>query len=349
MALCSACAEDDPSVTGPEVDELDDFRAACGALAEVWCSSAALCLEATFAAEYGATTACVARRRELCERTKLGQGSRADAPRVRACAAALRPEQSKSVDQNCTDWLGAEVARTLPADCAPAGLLDDGAICLDAGQCASGACLRLESPRATCGVCGPPVVLGGACGSDVDCEPNRACVAGSCAEYGGLGEDCGHAAPCSPELACVAGGCIARIPKGGSCEPGQGACRLWEEQLACDPVSATCQPIATGLPEGAVCADDPAFVPQEGPCFWGTLPAQYCQAGVAAESLCGHGLGCEVLLGKGTCRVVLDDEDACSVTNPSVSYVVGPCTAPAECLDGRCQIPDTGACGKVPP
>jgi hypothetical protein len=314
---CAGCANDEPPAPA-----LDPVRVECGKLAAAWCDSAALCLSATFATAYGTRETCVQRRTTLCERTGFGEGSLLTPERLAQCVAAS-DLGSKPVDEHCRIWLFKEVGRSAPI-CGLTGSLPAGARCLSGLQCQSGGCATMG----LCGWCRELATAGGSCFEDGECAPDLACAGRVCASLGGMGAACGDGARCLPDLACRPDAqgvlrCSSRAMHGKACDPDGDDCALWPEQLACNPVQRRCEPYAIagpGEPCGAI------------------------TSGSGAVAVCSFGHWCSTDSAK--CIPLLLHRWPCSAPSvmPFLHPVIGPCQAPAACLDQKCQIPDLAAC-----
>jgi len=210
--------------------------------------------------------------------------------------------------------------RTPPEPCRVGGMLDKGDACLLGGQCSSGTCIGAE----VCGRCVETLVEGAPCQEDSDCGRDRACGASGCVAYGDLEAPCTDA-PCHPDLACLEGKCKARLEAEDPCDPAAVPCALWPIELACHPVAAKCMPIDLADETSAPC---------------GVLDEGF--------AICAPDLACRVQEGtdRGACGSIIDDGGSCgSEPHPWG----GPCRAPAECIDDRCQIADVATCSPPSP
>ncbi|MBE7486067.1 MAG: hypothetical protein HS104_39615 [Polyangiaceae bacterium] len=325
LLLALACENTQQERSAP--NRLAEIRTACTELAAAWCEAGGRCLSETFRASYGDVATCVARRAELCERTRFGAGS-SDSPRgVRECAQAWG-DSSK----DCSGWLRAEVGRNPPKACTTKGKLLADEPCLEDSQCQSGSCARA---RGACGTCSTPREFGASCFDDEDCAATLVCRQGMCTTFSELNQECGPGVACSPELACVGGKCSKRLGESAPCTSGEeDPCELWPRQLVC----------REGTQKGVgVC------VPYE----WRSLHDACGPSPIGAQ--CLPGLVCQTRSDglpdspvTQTCVPVVEDRLACGVRevrHPSG----GPCRAPAVCFQNRCQIPDTAACSEAVP
>jgi hypothetical protein len=203
-----------------------------------------------------------------------------------------------------------DVAADTIAACERApGKIADGQACVFDAQCESQFCAR--GPDDTCGKCEPSRKEGedcklGRCGS----AGGLSCVEGKCIKPRAKGDACGSTAECQGNLVCFAGKCSAPSKSGKACDPaGKDApdCDS-AEGLFCEAASKTCKPFILAATHGE-CG---VAVPNRR-CY----SAATCVDGKCVESSKTGGI--------------------CSKTGPS-------CIAPAQCVGGRCIIPDVASC-----
>jgi hypothetical protein len=305
-------------------------HAACVALAEVWCSSAAVCRSTFFQSDYGSEAICVERRALLCDKTLFGAGSSLTPARVRSCAAAS-DLSALDLDARCEAFLRIEATRQQPPACLALGTLAQEARCVIDAQCALGSCSPTELP---CGRCRPLLSKGQRCFDDAECERGKICAASGCTEPLALGGKCGPTAPCHADLDCRAGVCARRSAAGEACDPtAPNPCALWPKQLGCSPVRKVCEPLVLQA-SGQRCGEL-----EDGSVAW-----------------CEHGSFCvsSEVRHEGVCVHVLEDRSICILSAgvpPSTKQYTqgGPCRPPATCFENRCQIIEASACSAGPP
>ncbi len=211
---------------------------------------------------------------------------------------------------SCSDLL----SRTLPAICTPTpGTLADGTACAEDSQCSGGRCHIAAGT--VCGTCGEPSGAGTACSQDDDCANGMKCgTANACVAYGAMGATCDATHPCNPVYGCVAGMCGAPGAVNAPCTTSDACDQL--NGIFCDGTKCTSVAFA---PAAAACGlVSGALTVCQG-------PGSFCQGEMAPTY-------------RGTCVAGAADGATCDATN-------GPmCTAPATCVNGRCEVPDPTMC-----
>jgi hypothetical protein len=242
-----------------------------------------------------------------CEQSLLGfcpdyffsPGSSRTADGTIACAAVRRT-------QSCE-----EVALGIDPPCATPGMLQGGAECHFAGQCASMDCSGGSS--GACGTCrkikppGPGCpVLDESCGQNMTCtNADAGCVAKTVpallAPGAGCALDAGvDAAHCPVDTPCAA---TTASATNGACSPPppSGAClfRLGQATASLCAVGTTCLRVDPGLPGGE--------------CVPPGMKNDLCGAGYGGRG-CATGLFCTDPT-KGTCQELHKENDSCSSTS----------------------------------
>lgn len=253
---------------------------------------------------FGGKTTCATRMKGTASAILSAPGTSTTPATLEACAQAI-------AGATCADVLG----RSLPDVCrAKPGALADGAACGDDGQCKGTRC-KIPA-NGTCGTCGAPSAVGGACAVDDDCAPGLACTNQACAKYRAEGEVCDAARPCRPDLACSGGACVARKAVGDACTSDPDICDNLHGAF-CNATSGKCEAVT--------------FTPS-GTCG---LVASHLVACSGAGATCR---GIAPPMYQGTCVAGAADGTACDEAN-------GPkCQAPAVCSGGTCKLVDPAAC-----
>lgn len=206
-----------------------------------------------------------------------------------------------------------ELVTTTPDVCVVEGNRGDGEPCGNDAQCQSRNC-RITS--GFCGTCGPRSAAGGSCANQDDCQTGLECASGVCAVPVPAGGACTSSEQCAGLLVCKSGTCGTAAGAGESCGP----------DVQCDSFA------------GLLC------VPTSNTCKSASLvgPGESC--GLIDESLVGCRAGgtCvgATLTQTGTCASAAGDGASCTTTADGPS-----CLAPAECIDGTCQLPNVASCG----
>lgn len=194
-----------------------------------------------------------------------------------------------------------------PAACPSTGSLANGKACGLDSQCQGGYC---NTGTKLCGTCaGGNAKAGSPCTAAVDCASNLVCIKGSCAQHVAAGGSCSSTVDCASGLACVSGKCGAPVALGQPCTAGECALNAY-----CDPqkVCATIPLAAAGQP----CDLVNGKVVQ---CSGGA----YCNLDKQGQS--------------GTCMAPLADGASCDPNVPD-------CLEPAQCINGKCALPDPSSC-----
>jgi len=255
---------------------------------------------------WGDPTICRERRKLRCDARLTAPGSNDTPARVNACVALL----SKFTCDNYTD------RAAWPETCeAPAGNLADGAPCGVGAQCRGGGCFPPDN--SLCGVCTTLAPVGASCSaSNVSCQDNLQCLAGTCVAYLREGDACRFVGTplCAFGLACLGaasgqGKCGKRLGLGALCDPMAFECND-AQGLTCDDATNRCQ-VDPGRPAaGALC--------QLG---------QFCRA----DAWCN--------MGTARCEAKRREGEPCS-NAPGAPQ----CLQPATCIGTTCVLPNPSAC-----
>lgn len=295
------------------------------------------------------------RFRTLCTRGLAAPGTGVDTNYLDMCAAALRSSTS------CAVLMGACKAKT--------GTLPDGSGCANDVQCKSGRCSSgititggggssggAQAAVAICGKCVATIPEGGACdpsatsmpgSSTPQCAEGTTCLDKKCVseQAGGAGMPC-PTGTCVDGYYCVFSGsdptastCMARKPANAPCKsqsqlecadglgcqnqacsslPAEGkpcpsgACA---KSLGCDLTTTMCKKVTFGKP-GDACDDAVTF----------------CTLGSCNQPITNMPM-------PGTCPRALADGTACNPDDRSAT-----CDFFAECVDGKCTLPDPSTC-----
>lgn len=204
--------------------------------------------------------------------------------------------------------------RDTPAACIPdPGKLADGAACGDDAQCTSTYCKKPSGQ--VCGVCGARAAAGGACTVNEDCAFKLTCANQVCVAYAAVGASCDPGHPCAPPNVCKAGTCAVPAGAGQACTPSAsgGDCD-GTKGLFCNPQTRVCAQATYAGPGQACGIVNGGFVG------------------------CSAGGTCKFAGIMGTCTAPAADGAACDA-NMSVG-----CSAPSECVNGVCKLPDPATC-----
>jgi hypothetical protein len=290
--------------------------------------------------------------------------------------AAGRIHYDEDLARSCIDGIrGAPCLRdglpdSVQADClaAVSGTVAPGASCTGLFECAGGlcvpstagacpsACPTVLGPAASCslhqgpecdvrqsltciqGQCRTPGKDGAACDTDLDCDTEHVCSAGTCAPLLGQDAECDGDAACQAGLACIEERCVQRAGEGAPCartpDEADAAFRFAQcsEGLVCrgsgltttgDAVPGTCQRPSD---LGGSCTDEPAGLQEwlDG-CLTGLLCASGRCGTPPATGACAPHDACDSTVAycdAGQCLPLKDDGAAC--------------LAPSECRSGGC-------------
>lgn len=283
----------------------------------------------------------------VCSNLVNAPGATNIAGALQSCASQISANDC-SVSNDCE----VEVVGTLP----------DGAACLDGSQCASGGC---DDEDGRCGHCVALAAVGQPCGSKTKCVKDASCVysastsgdepVGTCRAIvrRKVGESCESSTTesirCEKGLSCSPDAkCEARGAAGATCSS-TGDC---QSNLVCDggtcgvgqAAGGTCTN-SGGTSGSKTCARD-LVCTEDGTCSAVEYVAigQSCN-GVARQ--CSQGY-CRIdrlssTTASGTCTAYLADGAACDAS--STGSIDQPrCDRYADCIDGKCQIPNPAAC-----
>lgn len=304
---CSGSGGDGADGGHTEVKQEVSLSHACGDFAMSECKLLFACNPFTGSVVYGDETTCQQRVTLACMPAIGAPGSTLTPGQVDQCAQAVAAE-------SCEQYLDNDQ----PSACTYTGSRPAGAACGTDAQCQTGYC-RL-APAAMCGTCatraqaGQPIPDGSIvnCLNDGDCQATMVCALGQCVAPAPGGAACGPLQPCQRTLACVGGKCGAPMPLGAictlptDCDGTHGA--------YCNPVSKTCQVIATAA------------------------AGQPCGISDSGVTNCTGGSTCSNLKAlAGTCHPPAADNAPCG---PDIG-----CMAPALCgSNARCTLPNPVVC-----
>ena len=194
-----------------------------------------------------------------------------------------------------------------PSACDIGGALAEGAPCAAGQQCQTAYCKTAAG--SVCGTCVKRVGSRYACLGDSDCVAGLVCDRGACAAPGAPDAPCGGALPtCSRALTCISGICKKPSPVGARCASPTDC--DGNQGLYCNILTRQCtQTRVTGA-------------------------AQAC--GIVGNTLVGCSAGAACF--RGRCTPPAADGASCDPLN-------GPaCLAPAQCMNGKCVVPDPASC-----
>ena len=194
-----------------------------------------------------------------------------------------------------------------PSACDIGGALAEGAPCAAGQQCQTGYCKM--SAGGVCGTCVKRVGARYTCLADGDCVAGLVCDRGACAAPGGADSPCGGALPaCSRALTCLSGTCRKPSTIGARCASATDC--DGNHGLYCNVLTRQCAQMLI------------------------TTANQPC--GVLHNTLVACAAGSTCLRGK--CIPPAADGASCD-------FLDGPeCLPPAQCISGKCLVPDPTAC-----
>lgn len=272
---------------------------ACAQMATAVCGKMFGCIDAVSVPWFGDKATCEVRFKLTCEKqVALPDISPTFASSIQACAATL--------SGGCEVMQNPSVLKCLN----PAGLRQNGNACSSNVQCTSAFCK--QPPGEDCGVCGPKVSAGGACGNESDaCEGNLTCIGGTCgtASLVAGGEACDDKTKlCNFGFGCVGNVCKKQGDGGDACDPAanHADCRLLDKLLYCKADAKTCAKFTVADP-GGDCSDG----------------ATLCKSGVCVA---------------GACKKRAGDGESCDESAGTF------CMLPAKCVKGLCSLPSASKC-----
>ncbi len=197
-AIAAACGGSTSTVSGPSADE------ACTDLTNAECSKVDSCASVLGKVVWGDTETCKKQIKGSCVKA-------VNAPST-GLTPALAAKCASSVGAvSCSDLLNGP-----PADCQPvAGLLVDGAACVDDSQCQTRYCS--VGKGTSCGKCGAAPKEGDSCVAQ-HCAPGYDCKDDKCVKRGATGAECSDAKPCQVQLSCTGGKCGPPATNGQPCD-----------------------------------------------------------------------------------------------------------------------------------
>jgi hypothetical protein len=316
LAVMVGCSSSDGGGSNVTADE------ACNQYAAAVCDKAQSCAGTFISVSFGDVATCKARALLECK-ADLSAPSTAITPAdLAACATA-------STSASCAALLDNEV---VPACLPKSGGLADGQACGTDSQCKSAFC-ALDGDVAVCGKCAPKPVEGGAC-LEGKCPAGLRCSRKStCAKVVADGGACDDGKPCATGSACYK----------GVCTKGQAT-----EGAACDEATVAA-PGCDGT-KGFLClakkCTQAKFAAEGQPCG---LELDASMTALKSVTLCQKGGYCKGVdtsarppVFKGTCAPAAKEGEAC-VADADISKGPG-CLEPAECVGGKCVLPDPAAC-----
>jgi hypothetical protein len=194
-----------------------------------------------------------------------------------------------------------------PSACDIGGVLAEGSPCAAGHQCQTTYCKITAGD--VCGVCVKRVGPRYACLVDNDCVAGLICSGGACAAPGGVGAVCGVGLPaCSHALTCISGTCSKPRGAGARCST----------PIDCDGnLGLYCNALTHQCAKTEV-----------------SLANQPC--GIVHDTLVACAGGAVCIAGK--CVPAAPDLGSCNLQ-------AGPfCLSPAQCLGGKCRVPDPASC-----
>lgn len=295
---------------------------ACTQLAAALCDKIQSCAPSYLQLGYGDATTCKARALIECKAGLAAPSTAATPGDTAACATAAKGASCGALLDNDT-----------PAACLPKnGGLDDGKPCADDAQCKSGFC-GLDNDKEICGLCAAKPAEGakcnrGKCPSGLKCARND-----TCAKVVAEGGACDDTKPCAAGSSCFKGKCTKdQATEGAACDD------KLTNAPGCDSlqgfvcVTNKCMKVVIAS-EGKECGFD------------------YDTATMAVKgfTICDKGGWCKGIdltakppVFKGTCQAAAKDGEACLA---DATFNKGPgCLEPAECVGGKCQVPDAATC-----
>jgi len=310
VAGCSSSDSGSPSVTADE---------ACTQLVAALCDKIQSCAPAYMTLGYGDIAACKTRAMIDCKSDLSAPSTAATPSDTVACANVAKTASCAALFDNDT-----------PAACLPKpGGLEDGKPCAADAQCKSGFC-GLDTDKELCGLCAAKPTEGAACNRG-KCPAGLQCSRKStCAKVVAEGGACDDSKPCASGTSCYMAKCVKNAAAGATCDDAlvKGPACDGFQGLAC--LGNKCQKI-TLVAAGQPCGLE----------FDGTA--------VKSFTLCEKNGWCKGLdtaakppVLKGTCEAAAKDGDPCVA---DATFLKGPgCLEPAECVAGKCTLPDAAAC-----
>jgi hypothetical protein len=194
-----------------------------------------------------------------------------------------------------------------PSACDIGGALAEGAPCAAGQQCQTAYCKTAAG--GVCGTCVKRVGSRYACTVDGDCVAGLVCDRGACAAPGGPDAPCGGGLPaCSRALTCISGVCKKPSPAGARCVSPTDC--DGNQGLYCNILTRQCTQTHVA----------------------GTNQA----CGIVGNSLVGCTAGATCF--RARCMPPAADGASCDPMN-GLS-----CLAPAQCISGKCLVPDPASC-----
>jgi len=323
FAVGLGCSSSDGGTPAAATDSGTDTPAvvtadqACTELSGALCDQIQTCAPLFVDAAYGDLANCKTR-------AKLDCMNAANAPSTGALPADISTCATAAKAATCADLLN----NNWPAACAPKpGGIADGAPCGNDSQCKSGFC-GLDEDKEVCGVCaakpteGKPCVRG-RCPQGLVCSADRS----TCGKPVAVGGACGATSACIAGSQCFGGKCVANVTtEGAACDEKAGPNCEGSKGLTC--LSDKCMKLT--------------LVEAGKPC--GLLNDGTKVTGLALCEKNGWCKGLDPAASKftGVCEAAAADGAACVA---DATYMKGPgCVEPAECVGGKCTLPDAATC-----
>lgn len=318
LAVAVGCSSSEDSTTTVTADQ------ACTDFAASLCDQIQTCAAPFVQISYGNVATCKERAKLDCMQAAASPNTAATPPDIAACAAAAQTAQCTALLNN--DW---------PSACAPkSGGVADGAPCGNDSQCKSGFC-GLNDDKEVCGVCAAKPAEGAACVRG-RCPMGLVCSDddSTCVKPVAVGGACDPKKACAAGSSCYGGKCLAAVAtEGGDCDnEGAGPDCDGAKGLIC--LAKKCVKI-TVVAAGQECGFK--------------IEGTGTTAKIAGFNACeksgwckGIDFGATPPKFTGTCEPAAADGAACIA---DANYAKGPgCIEPAECVNGKCTLPDAATC-----
>ncbi len=294
---------------------------ACERYTETLCGKIGSCANLFLKISYGDVATCKTRAMIDCLQVAAAPSTGAKPADITACATAAGAATCENLLNN--KW---------PSECAPkVGALENGRACGDDSQCKSTFC-GYDGDTKLCGVCAEKPVDGGAC-VDTKCPMGLACHQDKCVKAVGDGGACSDAIPCLEGYTCVGATCKKNVAtEGAACDEDGVTAANCDGSAGLICLAKKCH-LAKYVGDGQPCGVEGTLSPLNITGITVCEKNGYCN---------GADLAAMPPVLKGTCSPGAKDGETC-VADASVWKGPG-CMEPAECIAGKCKLPDSAAC-----
>lgn len=314
LGVAAGCSSSDSGSSGPTADE------ACTQLAAALCDKIAACAPSFITLGYGDATTCKARQLIECKANLSAPSTSATPADTAACANVAKSAACSALLDN-----------TFPTECLPkAGQLDDGKPCGNDAQCKSGFC-GLDNDKEICGLCAAKPAEGAACNRN-KCPSGTVCARNDkCAKPVAEGGACDDSKPCATGFSCFGAKCTKNVAtEGGACDDALVKAPTCDSLQGFACIASKCMKVAL-VSEGKPCGIEVSGTTIKS--FTLCDKAGWCK---------GIDLTAKPPVYTGTCQPAAKEGEACVA---DATFNKGPgCLEPAECVGGKCVLPDAATC-----